>query len=194
MLSLREMIRNGFDHAMAPHVWYSGMRWPNRGYVQVAIVDEGRGIRTSLNRGGYSFPNDETAIDAALRPGVSRNVGRRLSAEEVERWSEARPDLPVECYQNSGYGLPIASRIGQEGGQFLVISGNKGRQFIRGDCLISTFHQGTAIRMVLHPERVRGVVDRVFEELGGSNRRKGLISASMRRRLGVDEGTRNAGE
>jgi len=94
--ALRELIRNVVEHAMAPHLWLAGMTWPKRDYVQIAKLDEGRGIRQSLSDlPDFRFPTDERALREALRLGVTRNRDRKHSHAEIEQWAAERHILPL---------------------------------------------------------------------------------------------------
>lgn len=187
--ALRELIRNVLDHAMTPAIWLAGMSWPKRNYVQVAVLDEGRGIRQSLaTNPSFRFASDAEAIAAALQPGVSRNLGRAPGRQQRERYEEQRNPLPQEILANAGYGLHMISSFCREAGQFLLASGNAALAFIgSGQINSATGHHGTALRLVLHPSDVPAAWESLFEGnlAKGSAARKPLLSASTLRRLGL---------
>jgi hypothetical protein len=184
--SLREILRNGLEHASSPFVWFAGMSWPRRDFVQIAVLDEGRGIKDSLNSNElYHFSDDISAIDAALLPGVTRNANKKLTRTQIEKWHEARLEHPVEFYQNSGYGLYMVSEIARAAGQFTLASGMSARQYISASMHIPTVHQGTAMRVTLIPSKAGVVVDEVFGRIAGKvlGGEGSLLTASMQRRL-----------
>ena len=107
----RELIRNVVEHAHTPALWLAGMSWPRRNYLQVAVLDEGQGVRKSLSMNDdFRFATDLDALRAALRPGVSRNIGRSPSREKLERFAEERHASPFRTMQNAGYGLYLIQR------------------------------------------------------------------------------------
>jgi hypothetical protein len=193
--SIRELMRNVIEHAMTPALWIAGMSWPRRNYVQVAVLDEGRGIRASLaTNSQYRFENDISAIRAALQPGVSRNAGREMPREKLERLAEERHDLPPTLLQNAGYGLYMISTLCREAGQFLIASGSSSLAYVgSGEIEGATGHHGTAIRLVLQPTDVPQAWDRLFagETARGPAGRRPMLSASTLRKLGLDKLPRN---
>jgi hypothetical protein len=104
--SIREIIRNVFEHSEADECFVCGQRWWN-GSVEIAVIDEGVGICQTLRR---SFPveSDEEALTLAISPGVSRTT----ALEEEEN-----------IYDNSGFGLYVLSQIGSNFGWFALGSG-----------------------------------------------------------------------
>lgn len=194
--ALRELIRNVVEHAMSPSIWVCGMSWRHRGYLQVAILDEGRGIRASLaDNERYRFADDITARREALRPGVSRNAGRTMSPARVERIQEQRTGLPPDIFANSGFGLPMVSRLCRDAGQFLIASGSAALGIIGGaEIQSATAHRGTALRLVLHPADVPGAWERLFSGEGFDLGTTPLLSASKLRRLGLDRLTGGEGK
>ena len=196
--AFRELLRNVIEHAMTPAIWVAGMSWPRRDYVQVAVLDEGRGIRRSLaDNPQFQCASDVEAIRMALRPGVSRNLGRQPAREAIERFEEEGHALPEEVFRNSGYGLYMISALCREAGQFLVASGAGSLAYIGGaEVQSATAHHGTALRLALQPSEVPGAWENLFATQGGQARRP-LLSASTLRRLGLaplggEEGQRAA--
>lgn len=107
---LREMIRNTFEHAKTESVWVCGQYWPSRNEAEIALLDEGCGIYGSLRSNRrYKLNSDEEANKLALQPGASRMFGRKQD--------------PNDEWQNSGYGLYMASAICAMGGYFILSSG-----------------------------------------------------------------------
>lgn len=135
---LREVIRNVFEHAEIDCFVLCAQK-SAAGDVEIAVVDQGRGIRCSLEE-RFHFENDEDALRAALRPGITR----RAFIESDDPWA------------NSGFGLFVLSELGRELGVFRVISGVAGIRSLNGE-----FHSeaagfnGTAIQLRIR--RPKGV-------------------------------------
>jgi hypothetical protein len=104
--SIREIVRNVFEHSGADECWVCGQRWAN-GTAEFAVVDEGIGISSSL-RDVLEIGSDEEALTQAISPGVSRTIG--LSEEK-------------NIYDNSGFGLYVLSQVGSNFGWFALGSG-----------------------------------------------------------------------
>lgn len=187
----REMFRNVFEHGQTDSVWYTGSTRPNKDDVQIAIVDSGRGIRVSLaDHPGHKYSSDLDAIRAALSPGVSRNSGKVRSATMTSKLLEEFPGQNPDLYDNSGYGLTLTSNLAREAGQFALISGSTSVAFLGNHETVSeTRHFGTAIRVVLHPSKLDGALDRARLKANRDSdttpRSGSLITASMMSRLGL---------
>jgi len=196
--SLRELIRNVIEHAMTPTIWVAGMSWPKRNYVQIAVLDEGRGIRASLGTNKqYRVPTDIDALRAALSAGTSRNAGCEPSREQLERWAAEGHNRPMAFFANAGYGLYMISTFCREAGQFLLASGNASLAYVgSGEIQTATAHHGTALRLVLYPTEAPAAWDRLFEgELPrGPAGKRPLLTASTLKRLGLDSLSGNSGE
>jgi len=187
--SLRELIRNVIEHAMSASIWIAGQTWPKRDYVQIAILDEGRGVRASLSDNPeFRFQTDAEAIVESLKPGVTRNKGRVRTPAEIERWEDARHILPLSVFENTGYGLYMISTFCREAGQFLIASGSSYHAYVTSAELSgSTLHRGTALRLVIEPTKVGGAFERLFESVEQKGVTfKPLLSASKLRKLGLD--------
>jgi hypothetical protein len=188
--ALRELFRNVLEHAMSESLWVAGMSWPKRDYVQVAIVDEGRGIRHSLaDHSEFRFATDAEAIRESLKAGVTRNKGRQLSRAQSERWQDEGHILPLGMFDNTGYGLYMISTFCREAGQFLIASGSSYLAFVSSaEVSGSSLHRGTALRLVLEPTKVGSAFDRLFEvvQSRGIAGPKPLLSASKLRKLGLE--------
>jgi hypothetical protein len=134
------------------------------------------------------YTTDEEAIRAALRPGVSRKMGRVRSPQLTEKLLDEFPDQDPSLYDNSGYGLTFTSQLGCEAGQFSVVSGMHSVAYVNNhETIASTYHAGTAVRVVLHPSKIEAVINKVLP--AGQNRGKrrsgSLLSASEMARLGL---------
>ncbi len=108
---IREIMRNSFEHSQSHDAFICGQYWPSRNKTEPAIMDYGCGIKQSLARNPlYTFSSDSEANKLALQPGVSSvRIG---SAYDDDVW------------QNSGYGLYMASALSSLGGHFILASGN----------------------------------------------------------------------
>lgn len=108
----REMIRNSFEHANVDELWVCGQYWPTRHEAEIAILDEGIGILGSFrnNRRIHATTCSE-ANKLSLQPGLSRTLGLRQD--------------PFDYWQNSGYGLYVASTLcAMNDGYFCLSSGD----------------------------------------------------------------------
>ncbi|MBU2983718.1 ATP-binding protein [Saccharophagus degradans] len=101
--SIREIIRNVFEHSRATECYICGQRWWN-GKVEVAIVDEGIGVAATLKE-AYEVKNDNLALEMAITPGVSRVSSKSESAN---------------LFDNSGFGLYILSEIAAKYGWYTL--------------------------------------------------------------------------
>lgn len=107
---LREMIRNTFEHGKTDAVWVCGQFWPSRSEAEIAIIDEGCGVLASLRTNRrYKIDSDIDANKLALQPGATRMLG--IAQDPNDDW------------QNSGYGLFMASALCGLGGYFILGSG-----------------------------------------------------------------------
>lgn len=102
--SIREVIRNVFEHAGASHCFVCGQRWGN-GQVQLGIIDSGIGIRHSI-KSTVPVIDDCDALNKVVLPGLSRSNNKANN-----------------IFDNSGYGLYVLSEIGREYGRFTLGSG-----------------------------------------------------------------------
>ena len=192
--SFSEMMRNAIEHSQAPELWIAAAS--RRGNertapeVQIAVVDDGRGIRSSLaDNPAYKMKSDEDAILKAVEPGVSRNVGKKRSQAHTERLLEQFPGQDPALYDNHGYGLAMASSIARQAGKFALVSGSSAVTF-HGEVAhrSDSSHQGTAVHISIEPHRLEGVIERVLAQHEAFAKRTGapnaVISASMTKRLG----------
>lgn len=135
---LRELVRNVPEHAHSDAVWVCGQYWPSKDLAEIAVLDEGIGIKASLSRNAVHqnyLKTDEDSLRWALKPGVSQN------------FSPSKKPATVDAWGNSGFGLYATSQITHHlGGRFYLVSGNS---FLRQDgdeiTTDSTLFEGTAI-------------------------------------------------
>lgn len=133
--SLREIIRNVFEHSECDRVLYCGQYWPMASKVEVSILDRGIGIRQSLGTNpNFRYGTDKHALEMSLLPSVS---GKTHLPAKSENWG------------NSGYGLYMTSRLCRHGGNFVIASGNAaiGLSKTLSKSNFNTSLQGTAVRM-----------------------------------------------
>jgi hypothetical protein len=57
--SIREIVRNSIEHSNEGDVWYCAQYWPTKYRVEVAILDEGRGIKEALSSNPYLEIKDD---------------------------------------------------------------------------------------------------------------------------------------
>jgi hypothetical protein len=154
--SIREIMRNVFEHSSSDSLWFAAQAWPTHQLVEISILDEGVGVRTSLaNNLCYNAKCDESALLLALEPGISGNA------------AAGKGDDP---WNNTGYGLYMTSQLCKRGGNFAICSGERAI-FLNADGLTlhPTAFRGTAIRMRLYlPEltTLAGMLEELHEEGG----------------------------
>lgn len=143
---IREIIRNIPEHSKSDIIWYCAQYWPSYDLVELAIMDEGIGIKDSLRENiNYikKVNSDEKAIRLSLKPGVSgTNMYKKINQSE---------------WDNSGYGLYMVSEMCAElDASFILASGNcairveKRNGIIKHDSIDTKVH-GTAIQIRIKP-------------------------------------------
>lgn len=186
--ALTEIMRNIPEHSQGDAIWYCAQYWPSFDLVELAIMDEGIGIRNSLlSNNAYEnlIHSDEEALEYAVSPGISRTFvpgGQNFSNDE---WA------------NSGYGLYMISHICAElGGSFIIASGNaalkideSGKKTYSKSCHL----QGTAIclrvrlsRMGNYEDVARRILNHGEKEAKESGRAIKSASKSTRSILGYE--------
>lgn len=143
---IREIIRNIPEHSKSDTIWYCAQYWPSYDLVELAIMDEGIGIKDSLRENVNYIEeanSDENAIRLSLKPGVSEtNIYRKLGQGE---------------WDNSGYGLYMVSEMCAElDASFILASGDSAirvekRNGIIEHHSIDTKVHGTAIQIRIRP-------------------------------------------
>lgn len=143
---IREIIRNIPEHSKSDIIWYCAQYWPSYDLVELAIMDEGIGIKDSLRENvNYikEADSDENAIKLSLKPGVSgTNIYRKFNQSE---------------WDNSGYGLYMVSEMCAElNASFILASGDSAirvekRNGIIEHNSIDTKVHGTAIQIRIRP-------------------------------------------
>ena len=100
--SLREIVRNVFEHADTADAYVTAQSWTN-GTVELAIGDCGIGIEAGLSK-AFELTDGVHALRMAILPGITEYQG----PETRDKW------------QNSGFGLYMLSEISKEFGSFVI--------------------------------------------------------------------------
>ncbi|MCR5628137.1 hypothetical protein [Eubacterium sp.] len=182
--TIRELIRNIPEHSKSDTIWYCAQYWGNYDLVELAIMDEGIGIKESLKENiNYKdeINTDKDAILLALEPGVSgKNIDNRDSFSQGE-------------WENSGYGLYIISEMCAElGANFIIASGDSAIEVRKKNGKIiretkQTKIHGTAIQIRIKPsesedyDKIRNrIVDKGENKAGKSKSAIRTASKSSR--------------
>lgn len=140
--SIRELMRNIVEHADSEDIWIAAQAWTSKDLVEIAILDEGVGIKQAISvNPNLEIESEEDAIRISIEPGISGKAFRHKGRMRKQKGS---------IWDNSGYGLYVTSEICQLGGTFLICSG--GCALIMSNNKYktrSTNFKGTAIRMRL---------------------------------------------
>jgi len=142
--AMREVIRNVAEHSNSTHVWYCAQYLPKKGTIEIAILDSGVGLRSTLLQNPYirdQLTTDREALMYALTPGISGKMYKGIKIEHNNDW------------QNSGFGLYMNYRLCNEGGSFFICSGEAGlyREKGKADNIHKiTAYQGTALRLSIN--------------------------------------------
>lgn len=144
--SIREIMRNVYEHSGSKSIEYCAQYWPTYHKVEIAIADNGIGLRESLKLNPFvEVENDSDAIQQALMPAISSKNYKGARIDTSNPW------------HNSGFGLYMSSRICRLGGSFLVCSGDHGIKLNgMGKEHINLDHPctGTVVRMVLNTSKL----------------------------------------
>ncbi len=110
----REIIRNVYEHSESGTFEYCAQYWPQKHRAEIALLDNGRGLRASLSQNPYlEIENDRDAVQFSFLPAISGTMYKGVK----KKW--------YNVYQNSGYGLYMTSRLCRSGnGVFLIGSGD----------------------------------------------------------------------
>lgn len=130
----REIMRNTFEHANIDSLWVCGQYWPARKEAEIAVLDEGIGVFRSLHANSrISVSSCKEANKLALQPGLSRTLGMKQD--------------PFDVWQNSGYGLYVASTLCAMNGGYFVLSSGDSAILVNSQNQIeySGAQQGTAV-------------------------------------------------
>ena len=146
IFSIREIMRNVLEHSQSRSMEYCAQFWSTYNKVEIAIIDNGIGLRKSLSANPFiQIQSDSDAIQQALMPAISSKNFKGAIIDRNNPW------------HNSGFGLYMISRICRLGGSFLICSGDHGVALNEhGKQHIELGHQlnGTAVRMVLNTSKL----------------------------------------
>ena len=124
-----EIMRNAYEHSKTDYIYVWGQYW-RTGTIELAILDNGIGILSTLKRKYPNLSNEEDAIKKSLVAGVSC----------------ADFDIAKNKYGNSGFGLYVISELAKKYGSFFIASKNCAIQFLHGQRFIyNTSPAGTLI-------------------------------------------------
>jgi anti-anti-sigma regulatory factor len=142
--SLREIFRNVIEHSEADKLWYAAQYWPGNGQVELAILDEGIGIRKSLRKNPrLTINSDLDAIKLARQRGISGIAYKGKRKEHYNQWA------------NTGYGLYMTSKLCANGGSFFLASGESGLLMSSsGDACLDAGIDGTILRLEFDISRI----------------------------------------
>ncbi len=142
--SLREIIRNVVEHSDATTVKFCLQHWPSKNRVHLAILDQGMGVRKSLQANPHlEMKSDLDALRLAIKPGVSGKMFEGVESNADDRW------------ENSGYGLFLTSRLSAASGNFWIFSGTAALALMgEGQQKYDCSFQGTAIRISLDTRKM----------------------------------------
>lgn len=147
--SIREITRNIVEHSESEVIEYCAQYWPAKNIVELAILDTGNGIMKGLSTNPYlSIENERDALYFAMMPGVSGKRYKGIKERKNDYW------------QNSGFGLYMTSRICRNGGDFFIVSNDRG-MLLDGDSKkdIECVYKGTALRLRIDTSRISTYTD-----------------------------------
>ncbi|MDO6515519.1 hypothetical protein [Neptuniibacter sp. 2_MG-2023] len=144
--SIREIMRNVYEHSNSKSLEYCAQYWPYYNKVEIAIVDNGKGLKASLKDNPHiEIESHCDGIQQALMPAISSKNYKGAIIDTEDPW------------HNSGFGLYMINRICRLGGSFIVCSGDHAIKLdVNGKEHIDLPHlcRGTAVRMVLNTSRL----------------------------------------
>ena len=164
--TLREVIRNVVEHSQSEYVAYCAQYHPIKKQAELAILDTGIGIKSSLSKNPYlEIKNDHEALSLALMPGISSKMYKGVKKRAYDVW------------QNSGYGLFVVSRLCGHEGKFLICSGDAVLSLKpEGKESYGTNFQGTALRLNLSSKNINSL----SSTLAKITKEGGKISGSLK--------------
>lgn len=101
-----EVLRNAYEHSGSTDFYAMGQSWPDGG-LELVIMDDGKGILSTLKNKYPELSSERDAIRAAMRPGVS---GTDFMGDNK--------------YNNSGFGLYVLSEFARRYGSITIASGD----------------------------------------------------------------------
>lgn len=185
--SIREIFRNTYEHSTSTYLAFVAQFWPKKGEVEIAILDDGVGLKNTLSKNPFlEIESDRAALNLALLPGISGKMYKGKKRDYDNPW------------ENSGYGLYMTSRLSREKGSFFIASGENGLFLKKGaKRYLETGYQGTIIRMVLaksDQESLKKLLTKYEEEareIALSYLNGEMISASSASRMVTEDFKKN---
>lgn len=150
--AIREIMRNVVEHGTTSHIWYAAQYWKSKSRIEVAILDEGVGLLSSLRRNPkLEVDSNEKALFLALQPGISGIAKKKRRPRDGD-------------WVNTGYGLYMTSSLCQFGGNFVLCSASNAiRMKMNSSEFQPCAYQGVAIRMVLDTSKINNLVSSLGE-------------------------------
>lgn len=145
--SIREICRNVIEHSNSEVLSYCAQYWSSKHRVEVAIIDTGIGIRSTLSANPHlKITNDKDALNLSLMPGISGKMFKGIKDNTNDEW------------KNSGYGLYMTNRLCRNGGSFFICSGDSGLELKeKSKKYFNTLFCGTAIRLGFDTRRIETI-------------------------------------
>jgi hypothetical protein len=144
---IREILRNIPEHADVKQAWICGQYWSDK-TAEIAIVDDGIGIKESLRKNKIHreyIETDEDALKFAIKAGISQAFQPSRKNKSEDEWA------------NSGFGLYMVSEICKElQGSFVLASGNKYIKINQdGEMKLGeTLFKGTAVKVTISTNKI----------------------------------------
>ena len=156
---IREVLRNIPEHSETQEAIICAQYWPKNGKAEIAILDEGIGIKQSLRKNEMHrkyIEKDTDALKYAIKPGIS------------QAFSPDKKNKSWDVWANSGFGLFMASEICKRlNGEFWMVSGEKALQVnSSGITEHNTFFEGTAIGIefdITKLDNTQKMIDEIVE-------------------------------
>lgn len=155
--SIREIIRNTFEHTTKNEVFIAAQRHENAGYIELVISDEGEGIRRTLSvNKALGKINDSQALRYAIQPGISMVSGDELYQKRNR----------TNLTGNSGYGLYVTSELFKKIGDMKLISGSAVLDIKSNTITEMGFkYPGTAVVLNVYLNELDSVSDNEIEQI-----------------------------
>lgn len=168
---IREILRNIPEHSNSNIAWICGQYW-NDNSAEIAILDEGIGIKESLRKNLVHkeyIKTDEDALQCAIRAGISQAFQPSKKNKSDDTWS------------NSGFGLYMVSQICKElKGTFCLASGEN-YIWLQHDKEIrmgKTHFQGTAVKISISTRELKNsqsIINKIAQQ--GENQARTIRNA-----------------
>lgn len=143
---IREILRNISEHSNSSIAWICGQYWSD-GTAEIAILDEGIGIRQSLQKNivhRQYIVDDETALRSSIKAGIS------------QAFSPFHGNKSDDVWANSGFGLYMVSEICKKlQGSFCIASGDSFLKISNSGIIPGeTCIKGTAIKITFSTKQL----------------------------------------